>query len=60
MLSAFFLRTRDVINKSRLIFRLTIYWHIDRDAIWIGRDAANIYRDASRRDACKAVSPIDG
>ena len=34
-----------VINKSRLIFRLTI----DRDAIWIGRDVANIYRDTSRR-----------
>ena len=30
--------TYSVINKSRLIFRLTIYWRIDRDA-------ANIYRD---------------
>ena len=33
---------KTVINKSRLIFRLTI----DRDAIWIDRDAANIYRNA--------------
>ena len=39
-----FLRTRDVINISRLIFQLTI----DRDAIWIGRNTANIYRDTSQ------------
>ena len=43
----------NVINKSRLIFPLTIDFltfrlTIDRDAANIYRDAANIYRDASQ------------
>ena len=42
MLSAFLLAI------GMLCIDLTLN-HIDRDAIWIGRDVANIYRDASRR-----------
>ena len=41
-----FILSRDV--HLMLCIYLTLN-HIDRDAIWIGRDAANIYRDASRR-----------
>ena len=40
MLSAFLLAI------GMLCIYLTLN-HIDRNAIWIGRDAANIYRDAS-------------